>query len=326
MSKITAQYQSFDYISLDVYMTEYKNNLIIAQGIPYSNEMYYGLKGGFKIDGQEVGQALIYERVMMNSAYKKTVAYEDMQAYVWYTILVPIEHDVGKQSNYVISLLTYAGDTTEPTASCTAYLHNFTLTNAQDFIAIGDDGTDKFDRFVSPNLSYVQYADFGGVIGKAYKLNADGYIGLTEETKSQIKPKLYSRMTMEFYLDKFDEGDNIYFWSRTGMGIGVREQYNNGELAVDDIAVIYDVNGNRVAVSDVRAGQWYTVEIINPQLDWAFLGGVGTEIYFRNMIWHRGDLRDKGTGVPGVKVENPFDINDFDNVDILNDPTEEDIY
>lgn len=318
MKDLQSKLPANKYITYDVLMTHYQNNIILAQGIPDSSEVYYGLNtyDGLKIDGKEVKQALIYERSTMNSAYKQPITYAEMQHNVWYTVVIPIEMAPGVlKENYVLTFMTYAGDKTEETAGCTAYINNFGFTNVGDFKAIGDDGTDKFDRFVSPNTTYVEYDDYEG-IGKAYKLNVDGYIGLTDDVKAQIRPSEYSRMTMEIYFASFEEGNNAIFWNNTSTAIGLREKYDDGKMSVDDTAVVYDVDGNRVDLADIQAGNWYTVEIINPQMDWAILGSTGTEIYFRNMIWHTGEVETTSSGVPDLTQSSPFGTSDFGSVAI----------
>ena len=66
--------------------------------------------------------------------------------------------------------------------------------------------------------------------------------------------------------------------------------YADGEIQVDNVARVYDANGNRVDLANITEDVWYTIEILNPTIDWAFLGSTGTDIYFRNMIWHVGDI------------------------------------
>lgn len=302
LSNMRLYLPSHKYVKLDVYFENAAdiNNLVFAQGEVAMAESYYALKGGFTIDVTPVKQALIYLRSEINSAKKKEVRYEDMTAGTWYTIYVPIEYPstINIKECYSFNVMTYADGTD---ASCTAWINNIGLASTVDVKLIGDDGTDfdKFNRFVSDNQTTISYQeDWGNGIGSAYKLNADGYVGFSDVAKQLIgATSSYSRMTMEFRLEDYDVevvgGSWLYnaiFFNKTNTAIGIGEMYADGEIQVDNVARVYDANGNKVDLENIAEDVWYTIEILNPTIDWAFLGSTGTDIYFRNMIWHVGDI------------------------------------
>ena len=321
------------FIALDVMFDSLstKNNLVFAQGIPGQNESFYALQGGFTIAGQPVRTASVYLKEDVNDAYRKTVAYEDMLDGVWYTVIMPIEVGsfVSISDEYKFGVLTYNDGDVNTSEVCTAWLNNLRLQAVGDMKLIGDDGSDmsKFDRYVSPNTTYVTYDNFGGDIGQAYKLNADGYLGFKDSVKGTIKESAYSRMTMEFRLDTFalgvDENGsalyNVLFWNRLNTAIGIGEKYDDGALSAMANARVFDEDGHSVALDSIVAGRWYTVEIFNPKLDWAFLAGIGTDVYFRNMIWYVGEMEASSDTVPDLTTNQIFDVTDFEQDDILLD-------
>lgn len=294
LSNMRTLLSSHKYVKVDV-MFEEKNNLVFAQGVSQFAETYYALKGGFTIGVTPVKQVVIYEQSNARSTAKLPVKYEDMVEGNWYTVIIPIEYPITIGAvDYLFSVMTYAG---AEDASCTAWINNLTLADNADVMVIGNDGTDTdmFTRFVSDNETVVTYDK----AKQAYKMSADGFIGFTDAAKQLIgKDTMYSRMTMEICLDTYDttvapDGSWLYnaiFWNGMETAIGIGEMYADGKLIVDDVVRIYDANGNLVTAESFTAGEWYTVEILNPVIDWAFLGSTGTEIYFRNMVWHVGEI------------------------------------
>ena len=299
---------SHKYITMDVrFEDNRKNNLVFAQGIPGVSEAYYALQDGFNIDKQAVKRAYAYKKDEFGSAFKEPVEYKDMMTGVWYTVVIPIEYATYvTKDNYKLSVMTYAGDTTEETAGCEAWLNNLQLKATADMVVIGYDGKDlhKLDRFVSPNDSYAKYdAEL-----KAYKLNANGYLGLTKETKMSIgKMSSYGRMTIDIYFAEGQKG-NLAFWNGLGTGLGLKQEIkNNGEILAGATVDVY-IAGTRIKVDyeDMCEKTWYTVELIAPQEDWAFIGSFEKEVYFRNVILHAGDIGETIESIPYSVLSEPF--------------------
>ena len=278
------------FIALDIFFYR-RNNFVIAQGNG-REQIYYGLKGGDTIDSKPIKQANIYLRNDYNradDANKTPISFEDMVDQTWYTVVIPIEYAPNvTSSNYGLSFMTYAGsDVDGYGAACTAYINNIRVNRVGDWKVIGDEGNDKFDRRVTEDVAYVTYDK----AMKAYMLKDGNYLGIATDIKSQIKSSSYGRWTMEIYMKSFDVDDNVLFWKGDGVANGLRERRDDsGKVTVEDNVRVYDANGNRIALADVTAGQWYTVEMLNPQVDWAFLSASGTDVYFRNMVWHAGAL------------------------------------